>query len=101
MTQATRTEPTVGTKQGTSVGSTFFNSLGLGKKEVSHETILNDALQSLTDAQTQLDDAHASIYAQINEHRDIATFHQLKATEAGESLSRLERVKSRIANLLS
>ncbi len=105
MTQANRSEPTFTTVQGasTSSSSTLVSLFGLGKKkeQVSHTDILKDALQFATDAQTKLDEAHDVISKQIDEHRDQATFHQNKAVEAGESLSRLERVKARFVDLLA
>jgi len=99
MTNTTRFEPIIGT---TGTGKTFLAGLGLGVKQPkSHDVILNDALQAFTDAQAKLDQATATIEAQVEEHRQQAEFHQNKATQAGESLSRLERVKSRFANLLA
>ena len=99
MTEANRFEPTFGV---TASGNTFLSGLGIGvKKTKTHEAILGDALQAFTDAQAKLDEAHSAIFAQVNEHRDQATFHQNKAVEAGESLTRLERVKAKFADLLA
>lgn len=70
-----RNEPSVG----------MFNGIFAGKQSVkSHEVILADALQ-----------------AQVEDHQFQATQHQAKALVAGESLSRLERVRGRITELLA
>lgn len=92
-TQNTRTEPTVGTSNG------FLAGLGFGKPQRTHTDVMNDALQAFTDAEVKMQAAVKEIGKQIEGHREQAEFHQNKAVEAGESLSRIERVKARFANL--
>lgn len=88
----TRTEPSVG----------IFNGMFTSKQSVkSHEVILADALQAFSDAQVKLDEAHATIQAQVEEHQFQAAQHSAKAHVAGESLSRLTRVRGRITDLLA
>lgn len=97
MTNVSRTEPTVGT-----ASKSFLSGLGFGKQvEQSHTDVLNNALQFANDALAKLDEAHAIVESQIEDHRQQAEFHQNKAVEAGTSLSRLSRVKARFTDLLA
>lgn len=87
-----RTEPSVG----------IFDGLFGTKQSVkSHEVILADALQAFTEAHAGLEKAHSAIEAQIAEHEAQAAEHAAKAAQAGESLSRLERVRARISDLIA
>lgn len=105
-TQNTRIEPTTG-NFGVAVtdkqGKSFFAGIGLGfsKAQASHTDVLNNALQFANDALAKLDEAHAIVESQIEDHRQQAEFHQNKAVEAGTSLSRLSRVKARFTDLLA
>lgn len=88
----TRTEPSVG----------FIGGLFSTKQSVkSHEVVLSDALQAFTAAQAGLDEAHATIEAQVADHVAQAAVHTAKAEAAGESLSRLARVRGRFQDLLA
>lgn len=87
-----RTEPSVGILNG------LFSTKQSAK---SHEVIMSDALQAFSEATTKLDEAHATIEAQIESHRLQAAQHEAKALVAGESLSRLARVRGRIQDLIA
>lgn len=98
----TRTEPTIAI-QG---NSTTFNPVGLtkgwfGKAEVSHTELLDDALAGFTAAQTKLDAAIATITRSIADDEAEAAAIAQRRIEKTSSLSRLDRVKQRLENLLS
>lgn len=93
MTQ--RNEPTV---------SAFdLGNLFGGKKVVAKtpEQLLSEALQSVTDANAQLEKAQTEIARQKKEHEDEIAARQKLLESADESHSRLERIKGRFAELLS
>lgn len=93
----TRTEPSIGTPSVGLLGGLFSTKQSVK----SHEVILSDALQAFTEAQAGLDAAHATIEAQVAEHKAQAAIHTAKADAAGESLSRLARVRGRIQDMLA
>ncbi|QYW06594.1 hypothetical protein uav_063 [Pseudomonas phage UAVern] len=87
-----RTEPSVGI---------FEGIFGTKQSVKSHEVVLADALQAFTEAHAGLIKASSTIEAQIAEHEAQAAEHTAKAAEATESLSRLQRVRSRITDLIA
>lgn len=87
-----RTEPAVGL---------FDGIFGTKQSVKSHEVILSDALQAFTEASTGLEKAHAEIAAQIEDTENQIEVLTAKAQAAGESLSRLQRVRGRISDLIA
>lgn len=87
-----RTEPSVGL---------FEGIFGTKQSVKSHEVVMAEALQAFTNAHAGLIEASSTIEAQIAEHEALAAEHTAKAAEAGESLSRLARVRARINDLIA
>lgn len=86
----TRTEPSVSilTKAGELVGFKFRN--------VSHETLVEDALSAFTKAETQMGDAINQIQLQIDEEERAIEEAQKRVLAATGSIGKLDRVLKRV-----
>lgn len=99
----TRTEPTI---TNTTVIQGNTQSVGLlqgffGKGKQDHKTLLTDALQAFTEATGKLEAAELQINADIQD--DLAEMEAIskRVGEQSESLSRLQRIKGKIEDLLA
>lgn len=78
-----------------------FGGIFTSNKQKSHTEILDNALGSFNKAQQELSEAYDVIEKQIaQEEKEIAE-KQKRVEEAGESLSKLGRIKDRVREFLS
>lgn len=96
----TLTEPTISSIT-IAAGSITRGKSWFAKAEVSHTELLDDALAGFTAAQTKMDAAIATITRSIADDEAEAAAITRRVEEKNSSLSRLDRVKQRLENLLS